>query len=412
VKPQPEGAFPVRSAAIGVAAVVLVALAWVAWQQVVHRPPPREVPVTVSEVPPPSRQEARPVVDGRSTRELARAALVSAAALRCRASSGSGFFVAPDLVVTNAHVLCPLGESIQVGLSDDRKYWGQVVHRDDGFDLGLVRVSGANVQPMPLGDVGDIAVGDKVVIVGSPVGLDFTVQEGSISSLQRAANGVAYLQLDAKVSPGNSGGPVVDSQGRVVGIVSMKISGEGVEGIGLAIPINYVYGAPLAFVGPPSPAAAASAAFRRMVDRAMAGADSGMREARAEAPEEAPGLDDRPLLVAGHVDQYERLVVGVIRATEFPPGFEEVTVTLWNGTDAFCTVKGDIATWKEVEPGRVGSGLDARAAAALRRIAHGQTFYMGESPLRWDLCDRSKMRKGVQIELQGANPLADRLEVR
>ena len=154
------------------------------------------------------------------------------------------------------------------------------------------------------------------------------------------------------MSPGNSGGPVVDSEGRVVGIVSMKVSGEGVEGIGLAIPINYVYGSPLGFVGPPSSAAAASATFKQMVARALAGADDGIREARADAPEEAPASDDRPLLVAGHVDQYDRLVVRVVRITDFPPAFEEITVTVWSGLDAFCTVKGDIATWTQMDPCR------------------------------------------------------------
>jgi serine protease Do len=413
VKRAQRGGPSLRTAAIGIAAVALLALGWVGWQQLVRPLAPREIRVTSAEEPLPSTAAARPAaVGGRSTRELAQAALRAAASLRCRDSVGSGFFVAPDLLVTNAHVLCPAAESIEVGLSDDRKYWGQVVRRDDGIDLGLVRVSGASVQPMPLGDVGDIAVGDRVVIVGSPVGLDFTVQEGSISNLQRSANGVAYLQLDAKVSPGNSGGPVIDSEGRVVGIVSMKVSGAGVEGIGLAVPVNYVYEPPLDFVAPPTPAAAASSAFRQMVARAEGAAHSGIREAHADAPEETYGVDDRPLLVSGHVDQYDRLVVGVIRVTEFQPPFEEVTLTVWSGTDAFCTIKGDISTWREIDPGRAGSGLDARAAADLRRIAQGQTFYLGESPLRWDLCDRSKMRRGVQIELQGANPLADRLEVR
>jgi hypothetical protein len=315
-------------------------------------------------------------------------------------------------LVTNAHVLCPAGEVIQVGLSNDRKVIGQVVRRDDDLDLGLVRVIGASVEPMPLGDVGDLAAGDRVMIVGSPVGLDFTVQEGSIASLQRAANGVAYLQLDAKISPGNSGGPVIDSQGRVVGIVSMKVSGEGVEGIGLAIPVNYVYSPALAFVSPPSEAAAASEAFSRMVARAQQGTDDGIPELRADAPQEAPGVDDRPLLVAGHVDRYDNLVVRVVRITEFPPAFEEITVTVWSGLDAFCTVKGDIASWTEMEPSLAASGLEPRAATAFRKIVAGRTLYVGESPLRWDLCDRTKMRRGIQIELEGANPVASRLEVR
>jgi len=412
VKPPARGGFSVRTAAIGVAAVALLAGAWVGWQRVASRLMPREVRLTESDLATPAPGVARPAAALRSPRELAKRALVAAAALRCRDSGGSGFFVAPDLVVTNAHVLCPGEDSIQVGLSDDRKLIGEVVRRDGSLDLGLVRVTGANVEPMPLGDVGDLAAGDRVLIVGSPVGLDFTVQEGSIASLQRSANGVAYLQLDAKVSPGNSGGPVVDSEGRVVGIVSMKVSGEGVEGIGLAIPINYVYGARLGFVAPPSPAAAASATFKQMMARALGGADDGIQEARADAPEQAPADDDRPLLVAGHIDQYDNLVVRVVRITDFPPAFEEITVTVWSGLDAFCTVKGDIATWTQMDPSVAASGLDSRAVAALRRIVAGRTLFVGESPLRWDLCDRTKMRRGIQIELEGANPIANRLEVR
>ncbi|HSD67866.1 MAG TPA: S1C family serine protease, partial [Vicinamibacteria bacterium] len=411
VKPARGGASSYRNATIAVAAVVLLAVAYLGWQGVVRRLAPPKVRVTLSDLATSPPGEAPPAAT-RSSRELARRALGAAAALRCRNSGGSGFFVAPDLLVTNAHVLCRGDESIQVGLSNERTLIGQVVRRDDDVDLGLVRVAGAKAEPMPLGDVADLAAGDRVVIVGSPVGLDFTVQEGSIASLQRSANGVAYLQLDAKVSPGNSGGPVVDAQGRVVGIVSMKVSGEGVEGIGLAIPINYVYSPSLAFVAPPSEAAAASEAFRRMVARAQQGTDDGIREARADAPEEATPGDDRPLLVAGHVDRYDNLVVRVVRITDFPPPFEEITVTVWSGIDAFCTVKGDIATWTQADPSVAATGLDSRAAAALRRIAAGRTLYVGESPLRWDLCDRTKMRRGIQVELEGASPLANRLEVR
>jgi len=75
-------------------------------------------------------------------------------------------------------------------------------------------------------------------------------------------------------------------------------------------------------------------------------------------------------------------------------------------------VKGDVATWTQMDPSVAASGLDSRAVAALRRIAAGRTLFVGESPLRWDLCDRTKMRRGIQIELEGANPIANRLEVR
>jgi hypothetical protein len=150
-----------------------------------------------------------------------------------------------------------------------------------------------------------------------------------------------------------------------------------------------------------------------MVARAQQGTNDGIPELRADAPQpEAPGDDDRPLLVAGHVDRYDNLVVRVVRITDFPPAFEEITVTVWSGLDAFCTVKGDVATWTPMDPSHAASGLDPRAAVALRKIAAGRTIYVGESPLRWDLCDRTKMRRGIQIELEGASPVANRLEVR
>jgi hypothetical protein len=204
---------------------------------------------------------------------------------------------------------------------------------------------------------------------------------------------------------------VIDEGGRVVGIVAMKVSGDGVEGIGLALPINYVYSASTAFVSPPSVAAAASDPFRRMVARAQR-VEGGLREARMDVPHEEPGAEDRPLLVAGHVDRHDNLVVRVVRIGDAPPGFEEITITLWSGVDAFCTVKGDIARWAPLDPSGAASGLDARAAAALGAIAGRRTLYVGEAPLRWDLCDRTKLDIGIQIQLEGASPLANRLEVR
>jgi serine protease Do len=393
-----------RGAAVGMAAVAVLAVAWVAGRGVLRQPTPPALAVA---------HAAGTATDGRarSPRELAHEVLGAAAALRCRDTGGSGFFVEPDLVVTNSHVICGDGDRIQVGLSDDRKLVGVVVRRDETLDLGLVRVVGANARPLPLGDVADLAVGDRVVIVGSPVGLDFTVQEGSVSNLQRSANGVAYLQLDAKVSPGNSGGPVVDSAGRVVAVVAMKVSGEGVEGIGLALPINYLYAAATTFAKPPSGAAADSEAFRQMVARAAQRAGDLVQEAHLDVTPEGPAVEERPLLVGGHVDQHDNLVVRVARVADVPPALEEITVTLWSGLDAFCTVKGDIRKWTLVDPTLAVAGLDPSAASVLGKVAGGRALYLGESPLRWDLCDRTRMKGGVEVQLEGASPLASRLEV-
>ncbi len=346
----------------------------------------------------------------KSARALAREALRAAVSLRCPDSVGSGFFVSDELVVTNAHVLCQ-DDSIQVKLADDRVLRGTVEQRSDRIDLGLVRVSGAAGRALPLGDVGELEVADKVMVVGSPVGLEFTVHEGNVSSLRRTADGIAYVQLDIKVSPGNSGGPVIDSRGRVVGVVSMKLTGEGVEGIGLALPINYAYGQELGFVPPPTSRAAASPAFSNMLARAREGSEDGLQGASSAGPEPAAEEDDRPLLVSASVDQYGRLVARIVRVAEYEPPFEEVTVNLWAGLERFCTVKGDVRSWTQVEAG-AAAGLDPRAAKALAAFARGRKVFAGESPLRWDLCDRSKIRSGMEVELEGANPIASRLMAR
>jgi serine protease Do len=399
--PVREARSALRGAAIGMAMVAVLAVAWVGWGGAFRVTGP-ELPVAHAAAGP-----AGP----RSPRELAQRALGAAAALRCQDTGGSGFFVEPDLLVTNAHVLCGEGDTIQVTLSDGRKLVGVTARRDDTLDLGLVRVTGAHARPMPLGDVADLAAGDRIVIVGSPVGLDFTVQEGSIANLQRSAKGVAYVQLDAKVSPGNSGGPVVDSAGRVVGIVAMKVSGEGVEGIGLALPINYVYSPSTAFTTPPSGTAAGSEAFRHMVAHAQRSDDLVQQAHLDVSPDEKPVVEQRPLLVGGRVDQYDNLVVRVVRVADVLPAFEEITVTLWNGLDAFCTVKGDIARWKLVAPSLAATGLDPAAALVLAKVSGGRSVYVGESPLRWDLCDRTRMDGGIEVQLEGASPLASRLQV-
>jgi len=393
-------------AVLGVGAALLVALA--AWQFTGGSGSPAPSP---SAVPAAAAKAPRAPAAALTPRQLAQRALPATVALRCRESGGSGFFVTEDLVVTNAHVLCPGNEAMEVTLSDDRKFVGQVVRSDKNVDLGLVRVKGAKATPLPLGDVANLAAGDKVMIIGSPVGLDFTVQEGSISSLQRVAFGVALLQLDAKISPGNSGGPVIDAQGNVVGVVVMKLAGGGVEGIGLALPINYVYSKKLGFVDPPAPAAAESEAFGKMLARAEQEAGEGGGEVGAERAEAAE-IGDRPVLVAGHVDQYQRLVVRILRAANAAPPYEEIAIKIWSGTEAFCTVKGDVSEWKRVDLDKPGSGLDVKSAAALRRMAPGGSFFVGESPLRWDLCDRTKMGYGIEIELEGASPLSVRLKVR
>lgn len=172
-----------------------------------------------------------------STKEIGRLASPSTLSLRCEGKTGSGFFVEPELAVTNEHVVCPPGKMMTVVLPDGRQLLGETLKVDADLDIATVRVVGANARPLKLGDVTLLEPGDPLVIIGSPKGLDFTVHEGKVGFVGRHYLGTGYVQVNASVNPGNSGGPLLNGQGEVVGIVSLKI--ENADGLGLALPIPY-----------------------------------------------------------------------------------------------------------------------------------------------------------------------------
>lgn len=172
-----------------------------------------------------------------TTQEIAKKALPAVASVTCKDGLGSAFFIEPEVALTNAHVACPLGEAQEVLLRDGRTLSGVTLWRDDWLDLAKVRVVGANATPLVVGDATALVPGDPVVFVGSPKGLEFTLHDGKISFVGRPYLGLGYLQLNGTVNPGNSGGPVLDTFGRVVGVVSLKVM--DAEGIGLALPIQY-----------------------------------------------------------------------------------------------------------------------------------------------------------------------------
>jgi hypothetical protein len=148
-------------------------------------------------------------------------------------ASGSGFFVTADgLIVTNAHVVAGAGKLI-VKTSGGDEYLGRVVNVAEDRDLALVRapVSGA-AHLLLAGE--SAAIGTDVYAVGSPLGLAGTVTKGIVSGL-RTLSGVRYVQLDAAINHGNSGGPLIDMKGRVVGVNTWKVSTDVAESIGFAV---------------------------------------------------------------------------------------------------------------------------------------------------------------------------------
>lgn len=166
--------------------------------------------------------------------------------------TGSGFFVdAQGDIVTNNHVVEGASE-ITIRLHGNKQtYKAKVIGRAPDFDLALIRAEGLPreaIKPIPLGDSSELDVGLKAIAMGAPFGLDFSVSEGIISSLDRTvpvgAKGVEQkvIQTDAAINPGNSGGPLLNSAGQVIGVNTQILTGGSGQsaGVGFAIPVNTV----------------------------------------------------------------------------------------------------------------------------------------------------------------------------
>src|SRR5580704_2688450 len=162
-------------------------------------------------------------------------------------SAGSGVIVdaRKGYVVTNRHVIENASE-ITVTLLDNRHFNAAVVGSDAGTDIAVLKVEEPHLTEMPLGDSSHLEVGDWVVAIGNPFGLQHTVTVGIVSALGRTGiNPHGYedfIQTDASINPGNSGGALVDVEGELIGINSAILSSEngGNIGIGFAIPVNMV----------------------------------------------------------------------------------------------------------------------------------------------------------------------------
>ncbi len=160
--------------------------------------------------------------------------------------SGSGF-VLDDKghIITNNHVVSDTSY-IMVRLEDGREFDATVVGTDPTTDVAVIQIKPDGKEPIPVAALGDsdkVEVGDWVLALGSPLGLDFTVTAGIISAKGRNLGGgdgalQAFIQTDAAINPGNSGGPLVDLEGRVIGINSAILGGQRFVGYGFAIPID------------------------------------------------------------------------------------------------------------------------------------------------------------------------------
>ncbi len=166
-------------------------------------------------------------------------AIKSVVTVRTDVGQGTGFLITDDgYIVTNAHVLSG-GRTIQVINYEQNTIDADFIGYNSDFDIALLKIQG-NYERLTLADSEDIQIGEKVIAIGNPLGLQFSVSEGIVSAVDRLGpnNLPAYVQTDAALNPGNSGGPLINTDGKVIGINNFKI-GSG-ESLGFALESNYI----------------------------------------------------------------------------------------------------------------------------------------------------------------------------
>jgi len=166
-------------------------------------------------------------------------AIQSVVTVKTDIGQGTGFIIHEEgYIVTNAHVLSG-GTKLYVLDYEQNQIETAFVGYNSKFDIALLKITG-DFKELALGNSNNIQIGEKVIAIGNPLGLQFSVTEGIISGVHRIGinNIEAYIQTDAALNPGNSGGPLIDQEGEIIGINNFKISGG--ESLGFALESNYL----------------------------------------------------------------------------------------------------------------------------------------------------------------------------
>lgn len=183
--------------------------------------------------------EASAAQEEQTVIRVARQASPAVVGIATRGGSGSGVIVQRGgIVITNAHVVGP-ARQVEVSLADGRRLVGEVLGRDPGIDIAVVRLPARDLPAATIGDSDRLEVGQGAIAIGNPLGLERTVTSGVVSAVNRSPRGFeleGLIQTDAAINPGNSGGPLLDSRGRVIGINTAVL--RGATGLGFAVPIN------------------------------------------------------------------------------------------------------------------------------------------------------------------------------
>jgi S1-C subfamily serine protease len=175
--------------------------------------------------------------------EIIENSIKSVVTIRTLDSQGTGFLITSDgYLITNAHVITntrgEISKVIQAITENNEIKAVEFIGANQDMDLALLKISGA-YDPLLLKNSNDVQVGEKVIAIGNPQGFQFSVTDGIVSAIHRpSTNGQTYVQTNAELNPGNSGGPLINTQGKVIGINNFKIA--ETEGMGFALESDYI----------------------------------------------------------------------------------------------------------------------------------------------------------------------------
>jgi hypothetical protein len=262
--------------------------------------------------------------------------------------------------------------------------------------MALVRVPGAAAPPLSLGNATEVEAGDRVLAIGSPRGLEFTLTEGIVSHAERNVFGIAYLQFDGNINPGNSGGPLLDARGRAIGIVSMMAFGS--RGLALALPINYAYEGENPLVPPPD-AVLAGERWRLVLSRVKLTDREELRAAAASSS--LPGISSAAVTPEGDV-------VAVLLSRGWRASGLTFRFSLRRDGAELCGPKGVVETWESRGATRQDPMADSRYMRWLEKNGIARDLWIGIASLRWEGCPSAASSLGAELVLLGGDPQADR----
>lgn len=152
-------------------------------------------------------------------------------------SLGSGFAIGENCIVTNAHVIAD-NDHITIISYDGDEFEAAILGISEDEDIAVLVVDNITFPYLPVADLSSMKTGDDIYAIGAPKGMAYTLTKGSVSAKERIVRSKSYIQIDAAINEGNSGGPLLNDNGQVLGMNSLKMSDS--EGIGLAIPISQI----------------------------------------------------------------------------------------------------------------------------------------------------------------------------